>query len=72
MATSTDIRNAARHLIKTHGREAAEFASGNSAHLTDRRDDTGADYWRSIAEVVRNLEGQILAAQGNRFHDRPN
>ena len=71
MATSTDIRNAARHLMKTHGSEAAEFASGNSAQLTDRRDDTGADYWRSIAEVVRSIEGHLLTAQNKRSHASP-
>lgn len=72
MATSRDIRNAATHLIKTHGREAARFASVSSDHLADRRDDTGATYWRSIAEVVRSIEGSILASKGNRPHELAN
>jgi hypothetical protein len=55
---SEQLCRAARHLMQTHGAQAAAVAIKRAAYLYQSGETVTADKWRRIAALVRDLEAE--------------
>ena len=55
---SEQLCRAARHLMQTHGAQAAAIAIKRAAYLHQSGETVTADKWRRIAALVRDLEAE--------------
>jgi hypothetical protein len=59
---SDQLCRAARHLMQTHGSQAAAIAIKRAAYLYQSGEMVTADKWRQIAALVRDIEAEEAAA----------